>query len=45
MAEPETALVSTVKLHTAGFHEEIDTEVMFRKWFRIFQERRLLPPR
>lgn len=38
------AIVSTVKLRQAGFHEVMDTEVMFRKWFRRFQEKRLLPP-
>lgn len=41
---PGAALLSTVKLRQAGFHEAIDTEVMFRRWFRLFQERRLLPP-
>ena len=39
------ALVSTVKLRQAGFHEVMDTEAMFRKWFALFQEKRLLPPR
>lgn len=39
------ALVSTIKLRQAGFSEVMDTEAMFRKWFRIFQERRLLPSR
>ncbi len=38
------ALLSTVKLRQAGFHESIDTEVMLQKWFRIFQEKRYLPP-
>ena len=38
------ALVSTIKLMQAGFHEVMDTEAMFAKWFRIFQERQLLPP-
>lgn len=38
------AIVSTVKLRRAGFHDVIDTEDMFRKWFRLFQEKRLLPP-
>lgn len=38
------ALVSTVKLRQAGFGEAIDTEDMFQKWFRLFQEKRLLPP-
>jgi hypothetical protein len=28
----------------AGFHEVMDTEVMFVKWLRAFQDRRLLPP-
>jgi hypothetical protein len=40
----DPALVSTVKLRQAGFHEFIDTEMMLRKWFRIFQEKRYLPP-
>ena len=40
----DPALVSTVKLRQAGFHEFIDTEAMLRKWFRIFQEKRYLPP-
>lgn len=38
------ALVSTVKLRQAGFHEAMDTEAMLRKWFARFQELRLLPP-
>ena len=37
------ALLSTVKLRQAGFGECIDTEDMFREWFAIFRERRLLP--
>ncbi|PKQ06927.1 MAG: nucleoside-diphosphate sugar epimerase [Alphaproteobacteria bacterium HGW-Alphaproteobacteria-11] len=46
-AERQTpaAIVSTIKLRRAGFHDVIDTEEMFRKWFGLFQERRLLPPR
>jgi hypothetical protein len=32
-----------VKLRQAGFHEQMDTEVMFRKWFALLRERRLLP--
>lgn len=39
------AIVSTIKLRQAGFTEVMDTEVMFRKWFREFQDKRLLPPR
>lgn len=39
----DPAIVSTVKLRRAGFCDMIDTEDMFRKWFRLFQEKRLLP--
>ena len=38
------SVVSTVKLRQAGFGEAMDTEAMFRKWFRLFEEQRLLPP-
>ena len=38
------ALVSTIKIQQAGFHEVMDTEEMYRKWFDIFRARRLLPP-
>ncbi|WP_428491387.1 NAD-dependent epimerase/dehydratase family protein [Rhodopila sp.] len=38
------AIVSTIKLRQAGFHEVMDTELMFRKWFKLFQHQRLLPP-
>jgi nucleoside-diphosphate-sugar epimerase len=37
------SIVSTVKINQAGFHDTIDTEIMFRKWFRVFQRTRLLP--
>jgi nucleoside-diphosphate-sugar epimerase len=37
------ALLSTVKLRRAGFAGCIDTDDMFREWFAIMQERRLLP--
>lgn len=36
---------STIKLMQAGFHEVMDTEAMFVKWLRVFQEKRLLPGR
>ena len=39
------ALVSTIKLMQAGFHEVMDTEAMFRRAFTEMQARRLLPPR
>jgi nucleoside-diphosphate-sugar epimerase len=42
---PPTMLVSTIKARQAGFTECLDTEDMFRKWFRRWQELRLLPPR
>jgi hypothetical protein len=41
---PPAMLVSTIKARQAGFHDCVDTEDMFRKWFRRFQELRLLPP-
>ena len=37
------SIVSTIKLAQAGFTEVMDTEAMFRKWFRVFQDKRLLP--
>jgi hypothetical protein len=40
---PPTTLVSTIKARRAGFHDCVDTEDMFRKWFRRFRERRWLP--
>ena len=39
-----TSFVSTVKINQAGFTETMDTELMFRKWFRVFQDKGLLPP-
>jgi nucleoside-diphosphate-sugar epimerase len=36
-------LYSDIKLRQAGFHECIDTEEMFIKWLKLFQEKRLLP--
>ena len=38
------AIVSTVKIARAGFREVLDTESMFQKWFKVFQQKRLLPP-
>ena len=40
---PPTTLVSTIKARQFGFGDCMDTEDMFRKWFRRFQERRWLP--
>jgi nucleoside-diphosphate-sugar epimerase len=40
---PVHVLVDTVKLRRAGFHECIDSEDMVAKWFRRWQDRRLLP--
>ncbi len=39
------ALVSTIKLMQAGFHDTIDTEAMFAKAFAEMQAKKLLPPR
>jgi nucleoside-diphosphate-sugar epimerase len=41
---PPPSFSSTIKLMQAGFHEVMDTEVMFAKWLRFFQAKRLLPP-
>lgn len=38
------ALVSTIKLMQAGFHEVMDTEAMFAKAFAEMQAKKLLPP-
>jgi len=40
---PPTTLVSTIKARQFGFHDCVDTEDMFRKWFRRFRELRWLP--
>ncbi|HUF88203.1 MAG TPA: SDR family oxidoreductase [Thermohalobaculum sp.] len=40
---PPPALVSTVKLRQAGFHDCIDTEDMFRELIAAMQESRLIP--
>jgi nucleoside-diphosphate-sugar epimerase len=42
---PRPAIVSTIKARQAGFTDCLDTEDMFRKWLRRFQEERLLPSR
>jgi hypothetical protein len=39
------SIVSTVKINRAGFTEMMDTEDMFRKWFRQAKEENLLPLR
>ncbi|MGO9263985.1 MAG: SDR family oxidoreductase [Candidatus Binataceae bacterium] len=41
---PGVTLVSTIKARQAGFADCVDTEDMLRKWFRRFQDLRLLPP-
>ena len=41
---PPPVIVSTIKLRQAGFADCIDTERMFRDWFDILREQRLLPP-
>jgi len=37
------ALLSTVKIRQAGFHDCVDTEDMLCEWLREFQRRNLLP--
>ena len=43
-AGPVPALNSTIKARQAGFNECMDTEDMFRKWFRHLQVTRMIPP-
>jgi nucleoside-diphosphate-sugar epimerase len=38
-------LNSTVAIRQDGFTHCLDTEAMFRKWFRRLEEQRLIPPR
>lgn len=40
---PPPALVSTIKLRQAGFHDCIDTEEMMSKWFSKLRELNILP--
>ena len=40
---PHPQIESTIKLRQAGFHEYIDTEECFVKWFRRFEENGWLP--
>jgi len=40
---PNPVISSTIKIRQAGFHDCIDTEQMFRKWFGIYRCNRLLP--
>ncbi len=42
---PSPKIVSTIKLRRAGFGDCIDTEDMFRDWFAILQQSRILPPK
>ncbi len=44
-AAPAPTLVSTVKIRQAGFHDCVDTEEMFQRIFRRYQQLRWLPPR
>lgn len=44
-AAPPPTLASTVKIRQAGFADCVDTEEMFRRYFRRYQELRWLPPR
>ena len=42
--DPGPILNSTIAVRQAGFHDCIDTEDMFVKWFRRLQDDRVLPP-
>ena len=37
-------VMSSIKLHRAGFHEVIHTDEMFRKWVSRYRAARLIPP-
>ena len=41
--DPPPAIVSTIKLRQAGFADCIETEDMFRHWFRTLAGKRILP--
>lgn len=41
---PRHSIMSTVKCRQHGFHDCIDTEVMFARLFRRLQDERILPP-
>lgn len=41
---PPPAFVSTVKIKQAGFTDTWDTEESFVHWFKVLQDRRILPP-
>jgi nucleoside-diphosphate-sugar epimerase len=43
-SSPRPAIMSTVKLRRAGFHEVLGTEEMFSKWFARYRSAGLLPP-
>ena len=36
--------MSSIKIRRAGFDETLYTDDMLRKWFRRYQDDRLLPP-
>lgn len=38
-------LLSTIKIRNAGFADAVDTEEMFRRWIKYFQDARLFPSR
>lgn len=40
---PPAVIVSTIKLRQAGFGDCIDTERMFRDWFDVMRDQRILP--
>jgi len=41
---PPPAILSTIKLRQAGFHDCIDTTDMFRRWFQKLADLKVLPP-
>jgi nucleoside-diphosphate-sugar epimerase len=43
LGAPPPAIVSTIKARRFGFHDCIDTHDMFRHWFRVLIDRKILP--
>jgi nucleoside-diphosphate-sugar epimerase len=43
-SSPRPAIMSTVRLRQAGFHDVLGTEDMFAKWFARYRAAGLLPP-
>ncbi|EXJ71187.1 uncharacterized protein A1O5_06181 [Cladophialophora psammophila CBS 110553] len=43
-AETQTSLMSCIKIRRAGFSDTVYTDDMIRKWFKLYQDEKVLPP-